>query len=140
MYVLNTYMRILGMGCDNPRPNLAPTTRRPVENYGRGSMPRYRYAHSSPTDHLAHGQRWPNGRLKTGAPLEAVHAQQVGKRLHYHMQGRTNKEVAAIAGVTENALGRLMRGKTWGSLPIIVRLERALNADLWCDRPHTDET
>ena len=52
----------------------------------------------------------------------------MGQRLHYQMQGRTKKEVAALAGITENALGRLMRGEAWGALPIIIRLERALNS------------
>ena len=52
----------------------------------------------------------------------------MGQRLHYQMQGRTKKEVAALADITENALGRLMRGEAWGALPIIIRLERALNS------------
>ena len=99
-------------------------------------MPRYRHAEPRPIDHLAEGERWPNGRLQDGAPLEAVHAQDLGKRLHYQMQGRTKKEVAALADVTENALGRLMRGEAWGALPVIIRLEQALGADLWCGKPH----
>ena len=97
-------------------------------------MPRYRHAQAKPIDHLVDGQRWPNGHLQDAAPLEAVHAQALGKRLHYHMSGRTNKEVAAAADVTENALGRLLRGEAWGALPIILRLERALDADLWCGK------
>lgn len=99
-------------------------------------MPRYRNAQLKPIDHLAAGERWPNGRLRDGAPLEAVHAQAVGKRLHHAMQGRTNKDVAALADITETALGSLMRGKTWGALPIIIRLEQALSADLWCGKTH----
>lgn len=99
-------------------------------------MPRYRHAEPRPVDHLVEGERWPNGRLQDGAPPEAVHAQAVGKRLHYQMQGRTKKEVAALADITENALGRLMRGEAWGALPIIIRLEQALSADLWCGKGH----
>ena len=52
------------------------------------------------------------------------------------MQGRTNKEVAALADITENTLGRLIRGQAWGALPILIRLERALKADLWCGKSH----
>ena len=99
-------------------------------------MPRYRHARPRPSDHLQAGERWPNGRLRDEAPPEAVHAQALGKRLHYHMSGRTNKEVAAAADVTENALGRLLRGEAWGALPIILRLEQALGADLWCGKDH----
>ena len=99
-------------------------------------MPRYRYAESRPIDHLEDGETWPYGRLEEDPPLEAVHAQAVGQRLHQAMQGRTNKEVSAAADITENTLGRLIRGQAWGSLPILIRLERALKADLWCGKGH----
>ncbi len=103
-------------------------------------MPRYRHAAPRPADHLADGERWPNGRLQDDAPPEAVHAQAVSKRLHYQMHGRTKKEVAALADITENALGRLMRGEAWGALPVIIRLEQALSADLWCGKDHGSAT
>ena len=80
-------------------------------------MPRYRYAESRPIDHLRDGEAWPYGRLQEDAPLEARHARAVGQRLHAAMQGRTNKEVAAAADITENTLGRLIRGQAWGALP-----------------------
>ena len=99
-------------------------------------MPRYRYAESRPIDHLEDGETWPYGRLEEEAPLEAAHARAVGQRLHEAMQGRTNKEVAALADITENTLGRLIRGQAWGALPILIRLEQALKADLWCGKPH----
>lgn len=94
-------------------------------------MPRYRYAEARPIDHLVEGEQWPYGRLEEDAPLEARHAQQVGQRLHEAMQGRTNKEIAALADITENALGRLIRGQAWGALPILIRLEAALHTSLW---------
>ena len=103
-------------------------------------MPRYRYAESRPIDHLVEGETWPYGHLDEEAPLEARHAQQVGQRLHEAMQGRTNKEVAALADITENTLGRLIRGQAWGSLPILIRLEQALNTSLWCGKAHPDDT
>lgn len=100
------------------------------------SMPRYRNAAAKPIDHLAEGEEWPYGQLEEDAPLEARHAQQVGQRLHEAMQGRTNKEVAALADITENTLGRLIRGQAWGALPILIRLEAALGASLWCREDH----
>ena len=102
-------------------------------------MPRYRYAESRPIDHLAEGETWPYGRLEEDPPPEAVHAQAVGQRLHKAMQDRTNKEVAAAADITENTLGRLIRGQAWGALPILVRLERALDTSLWCGKVHRDD-
>ena len=99
-------------------------------------MPRYRYAESRPIDHLEDGETWPYGRLEEDPPPEAVHAQAVGQRLHKAMQGRTNKEVAKEADITENTLGRLIRGQAWGALPILVRLEQALQTDLWCGKRH----
>ena len=102
-------------------------------------MPRYRNAESKPIDHLAEGEEWPHGRLEEEAPLEAVHARAVGQRLHEAIQGRTNKEIAAAADITENTLGRLIRGQAWGALPILVRLEAALNTSLWCGKGHDGE-
>ena len=102
-------------------------------------MPTYRHARPAPADHLADGERWPNGRLSDDAPLEARHAQQVAKRLHYHLQGHTNREIARAAGITETALSDLKRGRTWGTLPILARLEAALNTDLWCGRHHPED-
>ena len=99
-------------------------------------MPSYRHAESRPIDHLADGETWPYGRLQEDAPLEAVHARAVGQRLRESMKGRTNKEVAAAADITENTLGRLIRGQAWGALPILIRLEEALGVDLWCGKPH----
>ncbi|MDD9995369.1 MAG: helix-turn-helix transcriptional regulator [Dehalococcoidia bacterium] len=102
-------------------------------------MPRYRNAESRPIDHLAEGEQWPYGKLEEDAPLEARHAQAVGQRLHEAMQGRTNKEVAALADITENTLGRLIRGQAWGALPILIRLEAALDTDLWGGKTHQNK-
>ena len=55
------------------------------------------------------------------------------------MQGRTNREVATEADITENTLGRLIRGQAWGALPILIRLEEALDADLRCGKAHQGE-
>ena len=80
-------------------------------------MPRYRYAESKPIDHLEDGETWPYGRLEEEAPLEAVHARAVGQRLHEEMQGRTNKEVAALADITENTPRQAHPRARLGSAP-----------------------
>ena len=97
-------------------------------------MPRYRHARACPADHLQAGERWPNGTLEHDAPPEARHAQALAKRLHQRTAGYTNAEIAALADITENALSRLKRGRTWSTPPIIARLEHALEADLWCGK------
>ena len=55
------------------------------------------------------------------------------------MQGRTNGVITALADITENTLGRLIRGQAWGALLIRIRLETVLNTNLWCGNGHEDE-
>ena len=94
-------------------------------------MPRYRHAASKPNQHLAPEQRWPYGELQDGAPPEARLAQALAQRLHQQKTGQKLKDIAERAGITTDALSRLPQGETWGTLPIIARLEKALEADLW---------
>ena len=102
-------------------------------------MPTYMYAKSKPIKHLAHGQRWPYGRLVGNPPrMEALHAQEMGQRLHKAIAGRKKGEIAKLAGISHDILTKLLKGETWGSVPTIVRLEQALNTSLWCGKAHPD--
>ena len=94
-------------------------------------MPRYRHAASKPKLHLAPGQRWPYGQLEDDPPPEAQLAQALAQRLHREKTGQKLKHIADRASITTDTLSRLLRGETWGTLPIIARLERALDTDLW---------
>ena len=94
-------------------------------------MPNYRHAASRPSDHLAPGQLWPYGQLEDDPPPEALLAQALAQRLHQQKTGQKLKDIAERAGITTDALSRLLRGATWGTLPILARLERALNTELW---------
>ena len=100
-------------------------------------MPRYKHAASKPNQHLAEGQRWPYGQLQDGAPPEALLAQALAQRLHQQKTGQTLKDITERAGITTDALSRLLRGATWGTLPIIARLEKALDTDLWGNEHRT---
>ena len=94
-------------------------------------MPTYRHAAAKPKLHLAEGQRWPYGQLEDDPPPEAELAQALAQRLHQEKTGQKLKDIAEVAGITTDSLSRLLRGDTWGTLPIIARLERALDTDLW---------
>ena len=39
--------------------------------------------------------------------------------------------VAEISGANKSSISLLLRGETWGTLPVIARLERILDVDLW---------
>ena len=43
------------------------------------------------------------------------------------------EETEQLSGVSKNSLSRLLRGESWGTLPVIARLEQDLGADLWGD-------
>ena len=91
----------------------------------------YTYAKSCPAEHLRDGEIWPNGTLKDTAPIEAHFSKALAQRLHHARAGRSLKEIAHIAGVSQDAISRLLRGLTWGTIPVIVRIEHALDTQLW---------
>ena len=39
--------------------------------------------------------------------------------------------VAEMSGVNKSSISVLLRGETWGTLPVIARLERILDVELW---------
>lgn len=100
-------------------------------------MPRYKHAASKPNQHLAPQQRWPYGQLEADPPPEARLARALAQRLHQEKTGQTQQHIAERAGITTDALSRLLRGETWGTLPIIARIERALDTNLWGDEHRT---
>ena len=102
-------------------------------------MPTYRHAAAKPKLHLAPGQRWPYGQLEDAPPPEAELAQALAQRLHREKTGQKLKDIADRADITTDSLSRLLRGETWGTLPIIARLERALDTDLWGNEHRTTE-
>ena len=88
---------------------------------------------SQPKDHLIYGHAWPEGRLTPAAPKEARLVQELVKRLRNAMTDRSLEEIEELSGVNRSSLSRLLRGESWGTLPVIARLEQALGEDLWGD-------
>ena len=89
--------------------------------------------HRQPKDHLAEGETWPEGRLADEAPGEARLVQELVKRLKAAMDGKGLKKIEKLSGVNKSSISRLLRGETWGTLPVIAGLEKALGEDLWGD-------
>ena len=44
-----------------------------------------------------------------------------------------DRSLEELSGVNRSSLSRLLRGESWGTLPVIARLEQALGKDLWGD-------
>lgn len=84
-----------------------------------------------PKDHLISGHAWPEGRLKGDAPGEALLVQELVKRLRDAMGDRGLEEIEDLSGVNKTSISRLLRGESWGTLPVIARLEQILGEDLW---------
>ena len=76
---------------------------------------------------------WPEGRLADEAPGEARLVQELVKRLKAAMKDRGLEEIEELSNVNKSSISRLLRGETWGTLPVIDGLERALDKDLWGD-------
>ena len=86
-----------------------------------------------PKDHLIEGHAWPEGRLTGKAPKEARLVQELVKRLKDAMGNRGLEEIEKMSGVNKTSISRLLRGESWGTLPVIARLEQVLGEDLWGD-------
>ena len=86
-----------------------------------------------PKDHLIQGHAWPEGRLSSDPPKEARLVQELVKRLKHAMGDRGLEKIEKMSGVNKTSISRLLRGESWGTLPVIARLEQALGEDLWGD-------
>ena len=49
------------------------------------------------------------------------------------MKDRGLEEIEELSNANKSSISRLLRGETWGTLPVIDGLERALDKDLWGD-------
>ena len=82
---------------------------------------------------LIKGHAWPEGRLRRSAPKEALLVQELVKRLKDAMGDRGLEKIEELSGVNKSSISRLLRGESWGTLPVIARLEQVLGEDLWGD-------
>ena len=49
------------------------------------------------------------------------------------MGDRGLEKIEELSGVNKTSISRLLRGESWGTLPVIARLEQVLGEDLWGD-------
>ena len=97
-------------------------------------MPPRRGLQRRPIDYLAKGQKWPDGTLIGGAPEAAKFVQKLVQQLNKVCGGEGRPTVYALAkkaDVNAQTITNLMNGKTWGDVPIIYKLEAALERELW---------
>ena len=71
--------------------------------------------------------------LRCKAPDEARLVQELVKRLRDAMGDRGLEKIEELSGVNKTSISRLLRGESWGTLPVIARLEQVLGEDLWGD-------
>lgn len=107
-------------------PDTAARARQRQEDSTRYPDPMTRRPRATPAE-LA-PEPWPD-RPSEDPVAEAV--RQFVVRLKAEIGERSVRSVAAMAGVDQNALRRLLLGMTWPDLATLARLELALQADLW---------
>ena len=126
-------MAVTTKGHARPAPRLLSLTvaskpqREPESKYSRLGLGR------QPKDHLVEGHAWPEGHLDDEAPSEARLVQELVNRLKNAMGDRGLEAIEELSGVNKTSISRLLRGESWGTVPVIARLERVLGEDLWGD-------
>lgn len=83
----------------------------------------------APRDYAADGAAWPD--TPTDGPPEAEAARLIALRLGEAIGGHSLRAVARDAGLDHTTLSAVLAGRRWPDLVTVVRLERALNCDLW---------
>ena len=78
-----------------------------------------------------HVDGWPDG---VAAGPEAAAVAVFARRLAVAVEGRSLRQVAAAAGLRHPTVAALLRGESWPDVVSVVRLEDALEADLWPSR------
>ena len=105
-------------------------------------MPPHTKLKGPPFTYLAPGGVWPDGPLVDDAPAEALLAQAIAKRLHEARGDRSGRDIAREAKISPTTVSKYLKGKTWGDLPTLCRIELAVGTQLWGDehlavsRPH----
>lgn len=97
-------------------------------------MPRRRGLEHPPIEYLADGEQWPDGDLRDDAPDVAQFIQRLVRRLNRECGPEAELsiyEVAKKAKVNPQTVTNLLKGKTWGDVPVIFKLEAVLERRLW---------
>ena len=86
-----------------------------------------------PNLYLAEGAEWPYGELRKAAPHEAHFALGVSRRFNNAIEARgwSIRRASEELGISTHSIFDLLKGNSWGTLPTIVRIERALKIEIW---------
>ena len=96
-------------------------------------MPPHTKLKGPPFTYLAPGGVWPDGPLVDDAPAEALLAQAIAKRIHEARGDRSGRDIAREAKISPTTVSKYLKGKTWGDLPTLCRIELAVGTQLWGD-------
>ena len=86
-----------------------------------------------PRCHLKKGQDWPDGRLKSNCPSEAVLAQHIARTLKRAIEaaGHDHRKAAAKAKLGYGTVQGLLSGESWLTVPTLAALEQSYDIQLW---------
>lgn len=94
----------------------------------------------APVSYLTSGT-WPDGRLRTDAPLSAIYGQEFTKRLRtvIDQRGLNPLAIQKATGVSRRTIERALKGEVLPDFGALARLESGLDVDLWPDRASMDQ-
>ena len=69
----------------------------------------------APLEYLGRG-KWPDGKLRPNAPVEALYAQQIARRLRDSLQGENISAICRQAGLNRSTVQDILAGRTYGQV------------------------
>ncbi|MCY3631080.1 MAG: helix-turn-helix transcriptional regulator [bacterium] len=84
-----------------------------------------------PIDWLQNPSTWPDGPFQLDFPPEVLLACYLAKRLRAALDRTDVSYIARRADISVQTINNIAKGRTWGDLVSIARLERALDKRLW---------
>lgn len=84
-----------------------------------------------PIEYLDDPSTWPEGPYIEGYPLELRLSVHLAKRLQAAIEGKDKEYIAYLCDISEQTIDNIAKGRSWGDLPTIARLEMALQRRLW---------
>lgn len=93
-------------------------------------MPRRSGIIGPPAAYIAGGE-WPDGALRTDAPVAVTYARRIAIALRNAMADRNVSVVADQAGIARSTVYDVMSGQTFPDLVTLAKLEELLQVRLW---------
>ena len=88
-----------------------------------------------PAQWLRTGQEWPEGKLQSDAPIEAIRTQLFARALAGAMaeRGLSGRQAAGVCGVDQRTVSRLLTGASYPDIATLARMEAGLDRQLWIE-------